>query len=150
MSWGYENNKALAIEEQIAALDIQVEAVFRSLGEKGLGDIFRDAVLGGEVSETSFAGLAADVVADLKEVFNGAGMAAGGNVRSIGQNKGFSYRAEMIKNLFYRAAERGNVTAYAVKADLARLAFLAAKMDLLKQEQVRIAAAAAVSALKAA
>jgi hypothetical protein len=153
MAWGYENTKLNMIENDIAAYGAEMNEVFQHLSNSGLGNIFRDAVEGG-VTEASYEGLDAEVAADLKEVFNGLAslsvvcVKGVSNVRICFDNNA-NTRAILFKKLFERAARKGNRTAFAVKADVAKLAFLTGKIEILKKEKAFIIANAA-PALKVA
>lgn len=154
MAWGYENSYISIIEEQIDIMSSQVEGVFKSLSEQGLGDIFRAAVMDGRIAPGAIDALSPEVAADLREIFNGVAMeemapgvymwGGAGNVRvSSEYPQGRTLRAQMMKKLFNKAGANGNVTANAVKGDLAKLAFLLQKIDLLKREKELFASAPA-------
>lgn len=144
MAWGYENTKLNIIEADIAACNAEMNEIFENLANEGLGKIFRDAV-NGTLTEASYEGLDAETAADLKEVFNGLASLSAvcvkgvSNVRICLDNKA-SARAILMKKLFDRAARKGNRTANKVKADVARMAFLAEKADILKKEKAFIIA----------
>ena len=145
MGFGYVNIEINCINADIENATAQMEAVFENLSGMGLGDIFRDAVMGGSVNEGSFETLSADVAGDLKEAFNGVSFAemapgvfmVGGPAIRITSDypQGRSLRALMIKKIFAQAASRGNHTAVTIKEDLSKLAALSEKIDLLKKQK---------------
>ncbi len=150
MAWGYVNTQVNCIEADIVSLNAQIETVYQNLGEIGLGDIFKNAVEAGMVNEASFEGLSADIAGDLKDVFNGVALTEmvpgvfmiGGPKITItsGYKAGQALRAQMIAKLFAQAAERGNRTAIATKANLAKLAYLTEQVAILKAKKATLVA----------
>lgn len=139
MAWGYGNTKLALIEADIAACGAEMNEVFQNLAGQGLATVFRDAVEGC-LSEASFEGLDAATTADLKEVFNGLAALSVVSVKGVSNvricfDNNARARAILIKKLFERAARKGNRTAFKVKGDVAKLAFLAEKIDILKKEK---------------
>jgi hypothetical protein len=147
MSWGYENSYISFIDGEILNLTAQVEGVFKSLSEKGLGDIFRAAVMDGCIGMGAIDALSPEIAADLREIFNASSMAEmapgvlmwGGpsnvRVRTSDYPQGRTVRAQVIKKLFNKAGANGNGLACALRADFGKLAALLERIDMLKKER---------------
>lgn len=142
----YGNQYAAEISQRIEDTGMEIESVFKSLSEKGLGEIFRDAVMQGSISAASMDALEPEIAAELKEIFNGASMTEmapgvymfGGPCITMSHQKRDAlraHRAKMLQQRFNRAGANGNRLAHALKEDLGKLAFLMEKMEILKKEQ---------------
>lgn len=143
----YGNFYATEINQRIEDTGMEIESVFKSLSEKGLGEIFRDAVMQGSISAASMDSLEPEIAAELKEIFNGASMTemapgvymfgSSCNVTVSQQKRDAlrAHRARMLQGRFNRAGANGSRLAHAVKEDLGKLAFLMEKMEILKKEQ---------------
>lgn len=155
MAKTYADFRINNIEKQIDVLEAKVEAVFKKLDQQGLGDIFRNAVLGGvAVQEADMVDLPVCDKADLHEIFNQAAeeMAPGvymtggkGNVTLNAEY--FSYerrqkkaadRARALRRMFRLSAFKGNRLATALQSDIDALTSMLSAIESLKVQKAMV------------